>query len=126
MYGWVGDIVNDLTRRRFVHKNETCLWWSTTYHVQTPLENLGTGNAYIVIELKDEGHKGLIKKATSRTICWSYVALNNDNINTKAHSLECFEGPVAKKIDDKGGGNLKIAQCGGFFSVDAYLSQLDE
>ena len=28
------------------------LWWGSTYHMQTPLENLSTG-AVILIELKD-------------------------------------------------------------------------
>jgi len=107
---------------RFVYKNETCLWWSSTYHIQTPLENLGAEGNLLLLELKDERTKG--KKVVTKTICWTFLPLNDSNINTKAHTIECYEAPVKTKIDEES--SFVTAKCGGFFSFDSYLSQADD
>ena len=112
-----GDLVEERQDvSRFVYKNETCLWWSSTYHIQTPLENLGVGSNNVVLELKDEKTKG--KKVTTQTVCWTYLPLNDGNINTKGHNLECFEAPVKHKITKDA--VLPTAKCGGFFSFDSH------
>ena len=103
------------------------LWWGSTYHMQTPLENLTTG-AVILVELKDvddgKGERmsmvgggggggagtarasfnmakggGASKKNKDGTvnIAWAILDVSKQTINTSVQHLELFEYPVDLK-----------------------------
>ena len=55
---------------RFSHRNDTCLWYTTQYHMQVPLEN--TSDSFILLELVDENIKSKGKVVTE-TICWTFL-----------------------------------------------------
>ncbi|KAG5193023.1 P-loop containing nucleoside triphosphate hydrolase protein [Tribonema minus] len=64
------------------------LWWAQTWHMQNPLETLGAGSV-IVVELRDQGEA---KRA--RTVSWGVYALDLDDLNTRAETLNMYAAPV--------------------------------
>ena len=103
----------DMTR--YMHRNENRVWFVTSWHMQTPLENLGTG-CFIILEIKDE--KTVKNKVVANSVCWTVFRLSDDKLNTASHNLECFEGVVNLKLE-----KMVPAACGAFVNVDSHLTK---
>eukprot|EP00752_Nemacystus_decipiens_P004997 g4543.t3 len=90
------------------------LWWGRTWHMQTPLETLGSGSS-MVFELRD-GQGGSNNKA----ICWGALPLDPDHLNTQPEQLTTYLAPTdpvrLMKARDR---ELDPAQSAGCYGVVA-------
>ncbi|GMH61496.1 hypothetical protein TrST_g9073 [Triparma strigata] len=106
---------------KYCHRNDTCLWYTTQVHMQTPLEN--TDDSFLLIELLDEDLKS--KKIASQCLCWTFLRLTDGTIDSANHNLECFQPPVKLHLGEnvkKASDELVPAANGAFITVDTYLT----
>ncbi|GMH55700.1 hypothetical protein TL16_g01972 [Triparma laevis f. inornata] len=106
---------------KFCHRNDTCLWYTTQVHMQTPLEN--TDESFLLIELLDENLKG--KKINTQCLSWTFLRLTDGTIDSANHNLECFQPPVKLHLGEnikRASEELVPAVNGAFLTVDTYLT----
>eukprot|EP00520_Triparma_pacifica_P015521 CAMPEP_0118663060 /NCGR_PEP_ID=MMETSP0785-20121206/17187_1 /TAXON_ID=91992 /ORGANISM="Bolidomonas pacifica, Strain CCMP 1866" /LENGTH=347 /DNA_ID=CAMNT_0006556693 /DNA_START=57 /DNA_END=1096 /DNA_ORIENTATION=- len=81
---------------KFCHRNETCLWYTTQFHMQVPLENCK--DCFVLLELCDQGSKK--GKVVEEVLAWTFMRLNDGNIDSGSHSLEALEPPVCLTLGE--------------------------
>ncbi|CAN0019234.1 unnamed protein product, partial [Discosporangium mesarthrocarpum] len=65
------------------------LWWSTTYHMQNPIENLDPGS-FIIFLLRNQN----TAIGTVRDMGWAVFQINPNTVNTQELSMEMYKAPV--------------------------------
>eukprot|EP00903_Cladosiphon_okamuranus_P008594 g8243.t1 len=68
-------------------KTASELWWGRTWHMQTPLETLGSGST-MVFELR------VVQGGNKKTICWGALPLDPDHLNTQPEQLSTYLAPT--------------------------------
>lgn len=106
---------------KYCHRSETCLWYTTQFHMQIMLENCK--ECFVLFELCNEGSKR--GKIVTETLAWTFLRLNDGNIDTGGHTLEALQPPVVLTLGEnakKEADELAPAANGAFFSIDTYLT----
>ncbi|CAM9491761.1 unnamed protein product [Scytosiphon promiscuus] len=68
-------------------KSSSYLWWGRSWHMQTPLETLGSGT-FVVFELRD------LQGGNKKAICWGALPLDPDHLNTQPEQLSTYLAPT--------------------------------
>ncbi|CAM9745824.1 unnamed protein product [Ascophyllum nodosum] len=76
------------------------LWWSASYHMQNPVENLEPGTR-LVFSLKDQssefvqtGMRGAPGGDGVRELGWGMIHVSKNTMNSQEVSMEMYESPV--------------------------------
>jgi myosin-5 len=79
-----------------IMRKQRYLWWGTTWHMQTPLENLDEGGCVVVVEFKDQRFKSTGRYTSSEIdeIAWVSQPVDLKRIESRSVNFEMQLYPV--------------------------------
>ncbi|CAB1121207.1 unnamed protein product [Ectocarpus sp. CCAP 1310/34] len=83
-----------------VVRRPSYLWWSASYHMQNPVENLEPGTR-LVFTVKDQstevvptGRRGVAGSGDVRELGWGMIHVNKSTMSSQEVSMEMYQAPV--------------------------------